>query len=88
VEADQARKSSSVAADRIIFLGDPLFDSTVTGFALNPASVNEVGQLGSGSASRMLGSLLSGPIQLDKDLKHGKVSSPGERIGGLTEDSG
>jgi hypothetical protein len=32
-------------ADRIIALGDPLFGSAVTEFALNPVSVNEAGQL-------------------------------------------
>jgi hypothetical protein len=32
-------------ADRVISLGDPLFGSTVTGFALNPVSVNEAAQL-------------------------------------------
>jgi hypothetical protein len=32
-------------ADRIVCLGDPLFGSTVTGFALNPVSVNEAAQL-------------------------------------------
>ena len=32
-------------ADRILSLGDPLFGSAVTEFALNPVSVNEAGQI-------------------------------------------
>ena len=31
--------------DRIFAIGDQLLDSTVTGFALNPVSINDAGQL-------------------------------------------
>lgn len=33
------------ATDRVIGLGAPLFDSTIVDFALNPVSINDVGQL-------------------------------------------
>jgi hypothetical protein len=32
-------------ADRIVAIGDPLFGSTVADFALNPVSLNDLGQL-------------------------------------------
>jgi hypothetical protein len=36
---------SDPTADRVVGLGAPLFDSTIVDFALNPVSVNDVGQL-------------------------------------------
>ena len=36
---------SDPLADAVLSIGDPLFDSTVVDFALNPVSINERGEL-------------------------------------------